>query len=81
MIVIEHFIEVEKTRFTKEDADAMELEATAEEKSVGSLASTRDGAESTVPSTGGKGAELPEWNHGECVEGTVFVYEFTVDGL
>ena len=79
-----HFVEVGKTRLTKEDADAMdvmELEATAEEKSVGSLASTRDGAESTVPSTGGKGAELPEWNHGECVEGTVFVYEFTVDGL
>ena len=81
MIVTEHFVEVGKTRLTKDDADAMELEATAEEKSVGSLASTRDGAESTVPSTGGKGAELPEWNHGECVEGTVFVYEFTVDGL
>ena len=68
MIVIEHFIEVEKTRFTKEDADAMELETTAEEKSVDSLASTEDAAESTVPSTGGKGG----WGEQSCLGGIDF---------
>ena len=81
MIVTEHFVEVGKTRLTKDDADAMEVEATAEEKIVGSLAAAQELWRRTVPSTGGRGAKVAEWNHGECVEGIVFVYEFTVDGL